>query len=157
MIVRDLKIEVRVLGALLALSFASNMVLDALWILSEQTMISKVARLSTCPWALVAYWLITSALIMPFFLMQTFGLFEKYRYRVTQLACRAVMAGAFLYGFLAFLARNLDYDFVMTSFIASSFLNMSMAVALAYGINRGQIRAEAQAKAQAEGVKEVEA
>ena len=107
MINDDRKIEVRLFGALLAVTLASNMVIDALWILSQETIISKVARLSTYPEALSFLWLITAALVLPYFL-----------------------------------SRNLDYAFVTESFVVMSVLSMSMAAALAHGLNAAQIRKE---------------
>ena len=136
------KIEVRLFGALLALTLASNMVIDALWILSQETIISKVARLSTYPQALSIYWFVAAALVIPYFLLQAFGVFEKYHRCVVRLACRSIMAGAVLYAYLGFLARNLDYNYVTESFILMSALNMGMAAALAHGLNAAQIRKE---------------
>ena len=137
-----LKIEVRLFGALLALTLASNMIIDALWILSQETIISRVARLSSYPNALAGYWFVVAALITPYFLMQTFGLFEGYKKFVIKLACRSIMAGGVLYAYFGFLSHNLDYLYVTESFIVMSFLNMGTAAALAYGLNAAQIRKE---------------
>ena len=52
------------------------------------------------------------------------------------------MASGVLYAYLGFLSRDLDYEYVTLSFILMSVINMSMAAALAYGLNAAQIRKE---------------
>ena len=136
------KIEVRLFGALLALTLASNMVIDALWILSQETIISKVARLSTYPQALSLLWMVSAALILPYFLLQACGCFAGYHRTVVRLACRAIMFGGVVYAYLGFLSRNLDYAYVTESFIIMSLLSMSTSAALAHGLNAAQIRKE---------------
>jgi len=142
MIVRDLKIEVRLLGGLLATALGGNMVVDALWIFSEHTVMSKIAQLSTYPQALAYYWMLSAVLITPYFLVQVLNMFKSHNRRITRLACWSIMAGGVLYAFMAFLSRNLDYQYVTASFVASSILNMAMATALAYTLNSSQRRAE---------------
>lgn len=145
MITKDSQIEVRLFGALLALTLASNMVIDALWILSQETIISKVARLSSYPQALSIYWFAAAAFVAPYFLMMALGIFGKHHGLIVRMACRAVMAGGMLYAYLGFLSRNLDYRYVMESFIVMSLLNIGMAAALAYGLNAAQkIKEDAQ-------------
>ena len=136
------KIEVRLFGALLALTLASNMVIDALWILSQETIISKVASLSTYPQALTAYWMVTASLVLPYFLLQALGIFGDHHRPIVRLACRSIMASGVLYAYLGFLSRNLDYTYVTESFVLMSVLNMGMAAALAHGLNAAQIRKE---------------
>ena len=146
MINKQARIEVRLFGALLALTLGSNMVIDALWIFSQGTAISKVAALSTYPTALAVYWFITAALVTPYFLMQGFGWFMDYYKLVVRTACRAVMAGAVLYAYFGFLSRNMDFSYVTGSFVVMSVLNMGMAATLAYGLNAAQIRREEEIK-----------
>ena len=136
------KIEVRLFGSLLALTLASNMVIDALWMLSQETIISKVARLSSYPQALSLLWVVTAALILPYFFLQTCGCFARHHRTVVRLACRAVMFGGVVYAYLGFLSRNLDFEYVTESFIVMSLLNMGMSAALAHGLNAAQIRKE---------------
>jgi len=138
----DRKIEVRLFGALLAVTLASNMVIDALWILSQETIISKVARLSTYPEVLSFVWLISAALVAPYFLLQAAGVFGSHHRPIVRLACRAIMASGVLYAYLGFLSRNMDYQFVTEGFVLMSVLSMCMAAALAYGLNAAQIRKE---------------
>ena len=136
------KIEVRLFGALLSLTLASNMVIDALWMLSQETVISKVARLSSYPLAMSAWWMMSAALVVPYFLMQVLGVFGNHHRPIVRLACRAIVASGVLYAYLGFLSRNLDYQYVTGSFVVMSFLNMGMAAALAHGLNAAQIRKE---------------
>ena len=149
MINDDRKIEVRLFGALLAVTLASNMVIDALWILSQETIISKVARLSAYPEAISGVWLMAAALVVPYFLLQALGVFGSHHRPIVRLACRAIMASGVLYAYLGFLSRNLDYAYVTESFVVMSILSMGMAAALAYGLNAALIRKE-------EAVKEAE-
>jgi len=146
MIVRDLKIEVRLLGGLLAMALGGNMVIDALWIFSEHTVMSRIARLSTYPQALAYYWMLSALLITPYFLVQVLDIMKHHNRHITRLACWSVMAGGVLYAYMGFLSRNLDYQYVTESFVASSILNMAMATALAYTLNSSQRRAEDDAK-----------
>lgn len=136
------KIEVRLFGALLALTLTSKMVIDALWMMSHETIISKVAQLSAYPTALSVYWFATAALVVPYFLLQAFGIFGNHHRPIVRLACRAVMASGVLYAYLGFLSRNLDYIYVMESFVIMSLLNMGMAAALGHGLNAAQLRKE---------------
>ena len=146
MIVRDLKIEVRLLGGLLAMALGGNMIIDALWIFSEHTVMSKVAQLSTYPAALAVYWIVAAALITPYFMVQVLNMFKRYNRHITRLACWSVMAGGVLYAYMGFLSRNLDYQYVTMSFIIASVMNLAMATALAYTLNSAQRRAEDDAK-----------
>lgn len=146
MINGDRKIEVRLFGALLAITLASRMVIDALWILSPQTIISKVAQLSTYPEAVSGTWFLAAALVVPYFFLQVIGVPGDKHRPVVKLACRALMLSAVVYGFLGFQSRNLDYDYVTESFVVMSFLNMGMAYALAHGLNAAQKRKEEAAK-----------
>jgi len=142
MIDHDRRIEVRLFGALLALTLASNMVIDGLWILSHETLISKVARLSSYSEALSVWWFVAAILIVPYFLLQSFGIFGNHHRAIVRLACRAIMASGVLYAYLGFLSRELDYQYVTLSFVVMSLINMAMAAALAYGLNAAQIRKE---------------
>lgn len=154
MINDDRKIEVRLFGALLAVTLASRMVIDALWILSPQTIISKVARLSAYPEALSGTWFLAAALIVPYFFLQTIGVpGEKHR-PVVRLACRALILSAVVYAFLGFESRNLDYEYVTEGFVLMSMLNTGMAAALAYGLNAALKRKEEAAKLLADSTPE---
>jgi len=136
------KIKVRLFGALLAVTITSKMVIDALWILSEETIISKIARLSTYPEAISLWWFLAAALVLPYFLLQAFDVFGNHHRPIVRLACRAVMASGVMYAYLGFLSRNSDYKYVTESFVIMSILNMLMAAALAHGLNAAQIRKE---------------
>ena len=138
----DSKIKVRLKGALLAVALGGNMVIDALRVMTPQSMTSKVAYLSTYPSALVAIWLLAALLVLPYFLMQALDVFETQRVRVTRLACWAVIAGSVQYAYMGFVSRSLDYKYITAIFVATSLVNLGVAAALAYGINLSQIRAE---------------
>lgn len=138
----DLTIQARLKSALLATALGGNMVIDALRIMTPQSMTSKVAYLSTYPAALVAVWLAAALLVLPYFLMQALDVFKLYRVRVTRLACWAVTAGSVQYAYMGFASRNLDYKHITAIFIATSLVHLGTAAALAYGINLAQIRAE---------------
>jgi len=142
MITKDLQVEVRMLGGLLATALGGGMVIDALWIFSQHTVMSRVAQLSTYPHFLAFYWLVSAALVAPYFLMQVLDIMKQHSRHVTRLACWSVMAGGVLYAYMGFLSRNLDYQYVTLSFIIASVLNLAMATALACTLNSAQRRAE---------------
>lgn len=142
MTMTGLKIELRLLGALLATALGGNMFIDGLRVLSDQTVTSKVAHLTTNPDMLAAYWLILAILVVPYFLTQVFESLEHHRTKATRLACWAVMAGGVLYAYMGYLSRNLDYKYMTGIFIATTLANMGMAAALAYSLNAAQLLAE---------------
>lgn len=141
MIVQDLKLQVRLLGALLATALGGLMFTDALRVMSEQTVLSKIAQLSTYPQAIAVCLIVAAVLVIPYFLMQTLDVFEEHREAVTRLACRSVLFGGILYAYIGYLSRGLDYKYITGIFIATSLLNLAMAASLAYGINLMQLRA----------------
>lgn len=144
---KHLETDLRLMGGLLAVALGGNMVSDALWVLSEHTITSKVAQLSTYPHLLAALWMLCAALVIPYFLLQAFVTRSaKRRVIFTRLACWAVMAGGVLYAYMGYLSRALDYSYITEIFVGTALLNMSMAAVLAYGLNAAQRRAEDAAK-----------
>lgn len=130
--------ELRLMGALLACALGGDMLIGGLWVLSAQSLTGRIAQLSTFPTALAVVWMTLSLLVVPYLLLQVFNCFLQYRATVTRLACRAVLAGGVIWIYLAFLSKNLDYEYVTAIFIANGLLNVGMAAILANSLNTAQ-------------------
>lgn len=131
----DQTLEARLLGALLAADLGKGMLSAGLWIHTNDSMISKVVRLSAFPEIVAAVWMLLAALVLPYFLMQVFGWGLDLKRSITRLACRAILASGVLWGFLAFLSRNIDTPNLTLSFVLNSFACVLMSGILATSIN----------------------
>lgn len=120
----------------------------ALWILTTpQSVIAKVAGLSMSPEILGCLWLLASLFVLPFVLMQLFFPGYQYRRLVVKLCNCGIITGALIWFFMAFLARNLDYEFIIFNFIINGLGGIAMAALLANGLNNDQIEATFRRKA----------
>lgn len=131
----DQTLEARLLGALLAADLGRGMLSAGLWIHTNDSMISKVVRLSAYPEIVAAVWMLLAALVLPYFLMQVFGWGMGLKRQITRLACRAILASGVLWGFLAFLSRNIDTPNLTLSFVLNSATCVLMSGILASSIN----------------------
>lgn len=136
----DQTLETRLMGALLAADLAKGMLSAGFWILSDGTMISKVARLSSHPGILAMVWITLACLVLPYFGMQVFGAWPERRRPITRLACRAILAAGVLWAYLAYLSKNIDSINVTGVFILHSFTCVLMSALLASSINTAQAR-----------------
>lgn len=138
----DQKTESRMLGALLSLDLIANMLIAGLRILNGRTLMSSIAHLSSYPVALAYVWMGLGLLVLPYFIMQTFGVWFERRRQITRLACRALLAGGVLWAFFAYLSRNIDSQYATGIFIGCSLISTAMSALLASSINTAQIREE---------------
>ena len=112
----------------------------AIWILSTpQSIIAKVASMSSSATVIGGLWLLASLLVIPFVLMQLFDPDCEHRRGVIKLCNYGIIAGAFLWFFMAFLARNLDYEYIILNFCFNGVGALVMAVMLANSLNNDQI------------------
>lgn len=132
----------RLFGALLAFEVAKGMFTGGLWIMSELSVVGKVARLSTHPYALAIFWMSLALLVVPYLLSQFFNLWENHRHELSRYTCWAVMAGGVVWVYLAYLSRNMDYAHVTNIFLVNGATCIGLAAVLAYGLNREQQRLE---------------
>ena len=112
----------------------------AMWIMTTpQSIMAKVANTATSGTALGVVWLVAAALVMPFVLMQFINPNYEHRRAIIKLCNAGNIAGALIWFFMAFLARNLDYEFIIFNFILNGLGAIVMAALLANSLNNDQI------------------
>ena len=121
----------------MALDMIENMISPALWILGEQrSLISTIASLSSSRTVLGYAWLAAAVMLLPYLVAQ---LIDKGSRRTTRLACLSLSLSGVLWTYIAFLARNLDYQYVSGLFIFDGLISLVMAGVLANSINDEQL------------------
>ncbi len=138
----DVQFESRLKGALLAFVLAGGMMMGGLWILSGESITGKVARLSSYPQAIAIVWMLLALLVLPYFLNQVCNCLHDYQRQVVRLACRAVLAGGVIWVYLAWLSRNLDFQYITLIFVINGLSAVGMAAVLAHKLNRAQQHAQ---------------
>ena len=134
---------IRSLSVLISFSIVADFLSPALWILNEPTsVISRVASLSTSEVFISACWFTASALVLPFVLMQLFYPDCVHRRKIIKAATYGMIIGAVVWVFMAFLSRNLDYEFAVWNFMFNGMMALSMAALMANGLNNDQIEVE---------------
>ena len=131
-------VECRLLGALLALDLMSRMLTAGIWVLEANTMMSRIAGLSSFPQAMAYLWMALAVGVLPYFCMQAFGLGLKWRRKITRLACRTILFSGVLWAFLAYLSKNIDSTHIKGIFLLHSFIAVAMSAILASSINTAQ-------------------
>ena len=130
---------VRMLSILIAFEIIMDFISPALWILTEHTsIIGTVARLASSSGSLAIAWLLSTALVAPFIVMQLIFPESIYRTAIIKSAVYGLILGTLIWVFMAFLSRNLDYRFVFWLFLFNSFGSFGMAALLANSINNDQ-------------------
>lgn len=143
-----LQAAVRGLAVLLAFNVVNDFVSPALWILNEpSSVLSRIASLSSSATLLAGCWLSAAAMVVPFFFMLLFFHECKYRRKIIQMAIYGMLIGAFIWGFMAFLSRNLDYQFAIFNFVFNALMSLAFAALMANGLNNDQLEAERMKKA----------
>jgi len=139
---KDTRIEARLMGAVLAFELAKGMLCGGFWVMSPVSITGKVALLSTYPAVVGVVWIALSTLVLPYLTMQLFGIGQRYRAKLSRLACRAILASGVIWCYLAYLSKNLDYDFVTVIFLFNGMTCICTSAVLAIGLNRSQRIAE---------------
>jgi len=140
----DLQTENRLLCAVLAYELSKSMATGGLWILSSQSITGRIAALSTYPNVLAIVWIALSLLVLPFFFAKLLNAESRYSRLIAWFGRRAILCGGVIWFFLAFLSKNLDYEFVTMIFIANGATCFAVSLVLARGINNAQRRREAE-------------
>ena len=130
------------MGAVLAFELAKGMLCGGLWVMSPVSITGKVALLSTYPALIGAVWIALSVLVLPYLAMQLFGVGQRYRAKLSRLACRSILASGVICCYLAYLSKNLDYDYVTAIFLFNGMTCICTSAVLALGLNRSQRIAE---------------
>lgn len=134
--------DARLFGAVLSFCLAERMVEGSFWILSEQSLTGKVARLATYPSFMAVAWLCLAFFVMPYLLFQIFGVFKQHEKMIKKIACRSILAGGVIWFYLAYLSRNLDYAYVTEIFLISGLTCVVMSFILANSLNNEQLLIE---------------
>ena len=137
----DTTLESRLLGAVLAFELAKSMFTGGLWVLSVQSVTGRIAQLSTYPRVLAGVWICLGLLVVPYLLLQAFCIGKRYSATITRIACRAILASGVIWCYLAYLSKNLDYEYVTEIFILNGLVCVFTAAILANSLNNAQRRA----------------
>lgn len=137
---RRLRFLTRAFSIIAAFEILMDFISPAMWILTTPaSLTSKVAYLSTSGTALGVLWLLAGALVMPFVVMQFIDPDYEHRTATIKVCNVGNIMGALIWFFMAFLARNLDYSFIVFNFIFNGVGALVMAALLANSINNDQI------------------
>lgn len=137
MVMSNARRTIRLLSVLLALTMTKNMISPALWILGERrSVISAIASLSSSAQVLAWLWLTAAALMLPYLLAQLANHASR---RATRLACLALSASGVLWMYIAFLARNLDYQYIGSLLVFDGLMCIALSALLANSINDEQL------------------
>jgi hypothetical protein len=128
---------VRLFSLLLVIDMLRNTLNPAAWILGEsQSIIGTVARLSSSADALAACWLFMAVLMLPYMYVTIVG---RHAMLATRLAILSMAGSGALWAFLAWLARNLDYDNTLWIFGGNSVISIAVSYIFALAINESQL------------------
>ena len=142
---KRLYIAVRSLSVLVSFQIMAAFITPALWVLYEESsIISKVATLATSSTALAILWLVSALAVLPFVIMQAFLPVCRFRRIITKTANFGMIGGGLAWVFMAFLSRNLDYNFATWNFLFSAATAFAMAAILANSLNNDQKEKEDQ-------------
>ena len=135
-----LQYMVRCMSVMAAFEILLDFVSPALWILTTpNSIIARVASLSSSSEVMGGCWLIAAAMVVPFVVMQLAWPAYKYRRPVIKLCNYGNLFGGLLWFLMAFMARNLDYGYIVPNFIVNGMGSFFMAALLANSLNNDQI------------------
>lgn len=146
--IKRLQTMARCFSIVAACEILMDFISPAMWIMTApQSIMAKVANLSTSGIALGVVWLLAGALVVPFVLMQFINPNYEHRRMVIKTCNVGNIAGALIWFFMAFLARNLDYEFIIFNFVFNGVGALVMAGLLANSLNNDQIESALTRKA----------
>lgn len=123
-----------------AFEILMDFISPAIWILTTpQSITAKVANMSFSATSMGIIWLCAGVLVVPFVLMQLFNPNYEHRREIIKLCNYGNITGALIWFFMAFLSRNLDYQYIIFNFVLNGFGALVMAAMLANSLNNDQI------------------
>lgn len=132
--------KARCFSSIAAFQVLMTFISPAMWILtSPQSILALVSHLAFSGQALGWFWLIASGMLVPFIVMQITCPTSQYRRVITKLCNYGSLFGGLTWFFMAFIARNLDYEFIVFNFIINGIGSFVLAALLADGLNDDQI------------------
>ena len=132
------QIESRLLGAVLAFELAKGMVTSGLWMLQPESMMGRIASLSSSPEVFAYLWMTLAILVIPYMVLQITGLLQRHQWPIVRLACWAILSSGVLWVYLAFLSRDLDYANITEIFLFHGATCITTAALLACSLNTSQ-------------------
>jgi len=135
-------LSARLLGALLAFELAKDMVTSGLWMLNNESMMGRIARLSSSSETFAYLWMTLAVLVLPYLILQITGCWQSQRTRITRLACWAILTSGVFWAYMGYLSKNLDYEHITVIFLMHSTACVAMAAILANGLNTAQLKRE---------------
>ena len=135
-----LKNVMRYVSVVLGLAMAWNITNPGVWILFyPNAVITKVASLSSSASVFGYMWVFLGSCLIPYILCNILGVTRKAALEpCTRLACLATAGGAILWGFLAWLSRDLDYGTLVYLFGTNAALDLLVSLVLAVSVNEHQ-------------------
>ena len=141
--INRLQSAVRSLSVLLCFKIIEDFINPALWVLNEgRSVMATVAAMSSSSTALAACWLAASLMVVPYIIMQIWFPDCRHRRKLAQFAIYGMISGGCVWGFMAWLSRNLDYRYVTFNFIVFTIFSIAAAALLANSLNNDQKQAE---------------
>ena len=128
----------RLLGAVLAFELAKDMITSGLWMLQSDSMIGRIARLSSSPVTFAYLWMLLAVLVVPYLVLQVTGYGRTHKTQITRLACWAILCSGVFWIYLGYISKNLDYDYITEIFLFHGATCVAMAAILANGLNSAQ-------------------
>ena len=132
--------KARCFSAVAAFQVLMTFISPALWILTTpQSIMARVANLAYSSELLGACWLAAAVLVLPFVVMQVGWPDYEHHRIVTKICNYGNITGGLIWFFMAFIARNLDYDYIILNFLFNGIGSIALAALLADGLNDTQV------------------
>lgn len=136
----ELNQKTRCFSGVAAFQVLMTFISPAMWIFtSPQSILARVSQLACSSTALGWCWIIAGACVVPFIVMQLVHPTYKHRRIVTKISNAGSLFGGLTWFFIAFIARNLDYEFIVLNFLINGIGAFVMAALLADGLNDEQL------------------
>lgn len=137
-----IRIEARLLGAVLAYELSNDMIISGLKMLEPDSMMGRMASLSSNSQVFAFMWVALSVFVSPYWILQVTGFGHQYRALFTRMACWSILCSGVFWVYLAFIGKGLDYAYITYVFVLHGLTCIFMAAILAYSLNAAQRRAQ---------------
>lgn len=134
----DTSLSARMLGAVLAFELAKDMVASGMWMLNPESVMERVARMSSSLEVFAYMWMALAILVLPYLFIQVTRYCREYEHTANRLACWAILGSGVCWAYLGYLSKNLDYGYMTEIFILHSITCLAMAAILGNGLNTAQ-------------------
>ena len=129
------KLTSRLLAAVLAFELGKDMLTNGLWMLQPESMMGRIAKLSSSAETFAFLWMTLAILVAPYLALQATGKGQSHCTQTTRLACWAVLTSGVFWIYLGYLSKNLDYAYITNIFMVHGITCVAFAGILASGLN----------------------